>query len=221
MRCRACGNRLRPTDDYCPQCGAQVAGRQMADPQAGKLGDGVGEPGDMSERHFPRRRPALATDEEQTLWQGTFSWKAMIRETCVAAGLSVGLLLASFNAAEPGTSTLALQTLGLLWLLWLGLLMFRKLDVSYTLTNQRLIHRRGILYRRTSRIEAIDIDDLTYEQGLLERLLNVGRIRVDSSDVTNRELLLEGIDRPRDVCELIEQARRNERRKYGLHIEAV
>jgi len=99
------------------------------------------------------------------------------------------------------------------------LLIYRKLDVSYRLSNHRLMHETGILYRRNHRIEVIDIDDLSFEQGIVERLVNVGRIRVATSDISDRDLLMVGIDQPREVYERIERARRKERMRYGLHVE--
>ena len=81
-------------------------------------------------------------------------------------------------------------------LVWLGLgllLLFQKLNVHYELTNRRLIHRSGILLRRTYRMELIDIGDVSHEQGIIERLIDVGMIEITSSDRTHPIMELPGI----------------------------
>ena len=66
------------------------------------------------------------------------------------------------------------------------------------LTNQRFIHESGILRRVSDRIEVLDIDDITFEQGIIERLVGVGTIRVMSSDRSHPELLMYGIENVRN-----------------------
>jgi hypothetical protein len=73
----------------------------------------------------------------------------------------------------------------------------------------------------TDRIEVIDVDDVSCEQGIVERMLGVGTIRIQSSDRTHPELSLLGIENVRQVAELIDDTRRKERQRRGLHIEAV
>ena len=211
LRCRACGVKLTVDQAYCGQCGTST-GRGTS-PAAEAFATG------RPEWQSPRRPPV--DDPEIELWRGTYSWKGMFREFLLACGLTIAgcYLLATTDGAHRWSGTI--PAIAMIWLFlaaWLGL---RKWSTSYTLTTQRLIHEKGILYRRTRRIEAIDIDDLGYEQGIIERLLDVGRIHVDSADVSDRSLTLVAIDRPRQVYELLERARRDERLRYGLHIEAV
>jgi uncharacterized membrane protein YdbT with pleckstrin-like domain len=117
------------------------------------------------------------------------------------------------------------QVLGLgLVVLWGGLAMvltYRRLSVRYRLTTYRLFHERGLLSRTTDRLEVIDIDDVRVHQGVIERLLGVGTVRIESSDRTDPELSLPGIDEVRAVADLIDNTRRKERERRGLYIEAV
>jgi len=97
----------------------------------------------------------------------------------------------------------------------------RKLGVHYELTSQRFIHKAGILSRRTDRIELIDIDDVSYVQGIVQRMLGIGSIKITSSDRSHPELSMLGIDGVERVADMIDDARRAERRRRGLHIEAI
>jgi membrane protein YdbS with pleckstrin-like domain len=108
--------------------------------------------------------------------------------------------------------------------IWGGLLVtlaYRRMSVKYRLTNQRLFHEQGILRRVTDRIELIDIDDVTLEQGLFERVFGVGTVRVSSTDRTTPELHMPGIDDVKSVADTIDQARRAERQRRGVFIESV
>jgi membrane protein YdbS with pleckstrin-like domain len=108
-----------------------------------------------------------------------------------------------------------------MWIFLLLRLVYHQLSLRYSLTSQRLIHEHGILWRRTDRIEAIDIDDVTFSQGPIERMLGVGTVRITSSDQSTPEFTLVGIEDARRVATLIDEVRRKERRKRGVHIESI
>jgi hypothetical protein len=80
-------------------------------------------------------------------------------------------------------------------------------------------HRRGMLTRITDRIELIEIHDVTYQQGLFERLVNVGKIKVESNDRTHPEFFLIGIDDVETVAQAIDKARRAEQVRRGRRID--
>jgi hypothetical protein len=65
------------------------------------------------------------------------------------------------------------------------------------------------------------VDDITYRQGVVERILGVGTIQIKSSDATHPELSLQGIDEVQKVADTIDEARRKERRRRGIHVENV
>ena len=73
----------------------------------------------------------------------------------------------------------------------------------------------------TDRIETIDMDDIAFVQGPVERVLGIGSIKVTSSDRTHPELHLIGIENVQHVAEMIDNARRAERLRRGIHIESI
>jgi len=211
MNCPACQAEVAEDTKFCPQCGERI------DLDA------------VSKRALSREIPpqqrlrsaATASDEpkEQSLWSGGYSGKAMVGNWIGAGLFSVLLIVLGvfWHLILIGIAILLL-------LVWCGLgllLAYRKLNVNYELTTQRFIHRSGILRRVTDRIEAIDMDDVAFEQGIIERLMNVGTIRVTSSDRSHPELVLSGIEDVARIAKLIDDARHQERLRRGLHIEAV
>jgi uncharacterized membrane protein YdbT with pleckstrin-like domain len=163
---------------------------------------------------------------EQNLWSGTFVPKAMFAWWIACAFLSIGLVVAGLfsstllgDAASTGTIWSVIGGLIALAWVWSTLLcIYRKISVNYELTTQRLIHRHGILIRTTDRIELIEVDDVSFTQGLIERMLNVGKIRVTSSDRSHPVLFMLGIDDVAKVSNQIDDARRAERRRRALMI---
>jgi membrane protein YdbS with pleckstrin-like domain len=163
---------------------------------------------------------------EQNLWSGAFVAKAMFAWWIACALLSVGLVVVGLFSntllgdAAPA-STIWSVIGGLIALAWVWstlLCIYRKISVNYELTTQRLIHRHGILIRTTDRIELIEVDDVSFTQGLIERMLNVGKIRVTSSDRSHPVLFMLGIEDVAKVSNQIDDARRTERRRRALMI---
>jgi uncharacterized membrane protein YdbT with pleckstrin-like domain len=163
-------------------------------------------------------------DEAETdVWQGGYSSRAMFGNWLLAGVLTIVLLVAVL-AAGPGNFSYWAAWLVIAALIWGGfacLLAYRKLTVKYQLTTQRFIHEAGLLKRVTDRIEVIDIDDVSFEQRILERMVGVGTIKLISSDRSHPVLVMRGIEGVKEVASLIDDLRRKERRRRGLHIEAI
>ena len=207
MKCVGCGVEIPGNASFCPKCGAKTVGSLATQASAAPTAT------DML------RRTESDDDVEDQLWSGGYSGKAMIGSWLAGTIVTVGLIVAAV-LFPPGL----LVFIGIIAVLWVFLLFtfaYRRLNLHYELTSQRLIHKAGILSRRTDRIEAIDIDDVTFVQGLIERMFGVGKIRISSSDRTHPEIILIGIDDVKRVADLIDDARRKERRKRGIHIESV
>lgn len=208
MQCPKCQADVVEQASFCYSCGARLAPS--------------GHEAHASEAMAPRAI-SKRDDPEQELWQGTYSPKATIPSFAVAGFVSVvviiGVLaLASLTAIHWIWLLLAIALVfgGLAVQLWLT-----RLSTAYRLTSQRLVHEVGLLRRVTNRLEVIDIDDVTIEQGLIDRFLGIGTIKLTASDRTHPELLLRGVDNVRAVADQIDHARRTERVRRGLHIEAV
>jgi len=172
-----------------------------------------------------RFRPAGVDSEEEAevdIWEGAYCSKAMNGKWISAGILSVVAVVSMLKIKTLGENwKIVLLVLGVLWVGLALMFLYRKINVRYRLTTQRFIHRSGILTRVSNRIEVIDIDDVTYHQGLAERLFDVGSIQLVSSDRTHPELWLRGIANVKEVADQIDELRRKERRRRGLHIESI
>lgn len=209
MNCPVCNLEAIEEATFCHHCGSRLAG-------------GHAEP-------TPRQRMMDAASSrqgddspERELWQGSYSKLAMLGSWVGAAVFSIVMLLWAALAGFGGRGWLV--TLGAIALVWIALvlrLLYLQLSRHYYLTSQRFSHERGLLWRDIDRIEAIDIDDVSYSQGPVERMLGVGTIRILSSDQSHPKMELPGIENVRAVASLIDEVRRQERHKRGLYVESV
>ncbi len=180
---------------------------------------------DAFEKVANKKLASDATEPESTVWAGGYSPKAMIGVWVLSAFLTllaIILYLVVLRSVEGVPSAGILTAIVLCWWIGAGLLYaYRRIGTHYQLTSQRFIHKNGILVQTTDRIETIDIDDVTYTQGIIQRILGVGTIKLSSSDHTHPEFFMLGIDQVDKVAEMFDKVRMNERRRRGLHIESV
>jgi uncharacterized membrane protein YdbT with pleckstrin-like domain len=209
MNCPSCSVELPDGSAFCPKCGAKLAGAVV--PAATPV----------EKFRAAQAANAASTEPEQELWHGGFSPKAMYGTWMVAVFITAAAVVISVLVPQPLTWIATAAVVGIFWLWSLGYYALTRLSVDYTLTSQRLVHKTGILRQVTNRIEVIDIDDVQFVQGLMERLFGVGSIKLLSSDTSDPSLVLRGIDNVQQVAGLIDNARRDERRKRGLYMEAV
>ncbi len=249
MRCASCDAEIPYGASFCPKCGARLpdAAGSDADERSDRQGNEAVpehpfEPSADSPSSPPPdpapapRGPATPREQlqgaaqaktapherERTVWSGSYSGKAMVGHFILGFVLVVIAVVIYFKMWALGKALVwSIATFLVVETILWGWLMVRKLSVRYELTTQRLIHKRGLLSRETDRIELIDIDDVTFVQGPIERALGIGTIKITSSDSTHPVLELPGIDGVARVADQIDDLRRDERRRRSLHIEAI
>ena len=74
---------------------------------------------------------------------------------------------------------------------------------------------------RAVRIDPNQIAGLGPSLDALREMLGVGTITILSSDTSDPKMVLPGIDNVRHIGERMDEARRRERMRRGLHIESV
>ena len=210
MLCPACQTEVPAGSTFCPKCGAKLG---AVPPNAA--------PTPADKMRAAQATSAANAEPEQDLWHGGFSPKAMYGNWILAAVATTAVAIVSAIVPTPITWIAACAFVAVLWVVLLAKFLIARYIDDYSLTTQRLVNRHGILRQQTDRIEVIDIDDVTYVQGIVERMFGVGTIKVLSSDKSDPELFLRGIDDVQRVANLIDNARREERRKRGLYVEAV
>ena len=202
----------------CPDCGHQVSTSAAACPQCNRpLG---------AQPLAPVAGPVAAAAEE-IAWEGVPSIKAMLGEITrtalvaialpVAAVLGFGPLLSLISgtnrelAVAVANNQSTLQTVVTVAVIVLVLARVAKLawhiavlrSHRYKVSNQRILLETGVLSKRIDEVDMRTVEDIEFQQGVFERMLGIGDINIIAADKRMARFRLVGIEKPRDVRELI------------------
>ena len=138
-----------------------------------------------------------------------------------AAGLGTVLVgIAGFAimvgaAGDWGAWPLALTGLALLIVLWKWL---QNMAAKYEITSERLIVRRGIIFKSIDEIELYRVKDVRMDFTLLNQWAGIGNICVTSSDETTRvgDLVMRNIDKAQTRREELRRLVDAARQKRGV-----
>jgi uncharacterized membrane protein YdbT with pleckstrin-like domain len=86
----------------------------------------------------------------------------------------------------------------------------------YTLTNQRIKIRIGVLSRKTDEIELYRIKDVLYKASFFERSWSIGDIQIRSSQVSDPDVTIRSIKNAENIRELIRKAVQESRGRLGV-----
>jgi membrane protein YdbS with pleckstrin-like domain len=204
MFCRFCGFQLPDDSRFCNRCGKPLAGASAA-ADAGAPPPLPGGAGAAAPAPRPAGPPPLPPESD--LWAGGRSARSMADSFAFAGLCAVGVLALLVAVPKFRGFTVYFLAGAVVPLLFVyGAWLWEKVRVQYRLTTARLFKREGVLFRRSSEIELIRVDDVTVEQSLVDRIFNTGTVVVNSTDSSDPVLRIEGIDRPHDVKEQVRNA---------------
>jgi uncharacterized membrane protein YdbT with pleckstrin-like domain len=129
------------------------------------------------------REPSMAGDEQPVLLLHPH-WKTLIRPVLVAV-LVVAIALVA-EALPSGSDAAAIRgavgVVAVLFLMvWLIVPVLRWRTTTYELTTKRLRTRFGVVTRHGRDIPLTRISDVSFQTGVLDRLLGSGRLVVESA----------------------------------------
>ena len=161
-------------------------------------------------------------DGERLIWQGRPTWKwsvsFMLKWGLVGLLPLVAGILLDRVVSVPISWFFAATVIFIAVVVVLAWI--RRLDSQYTVTNRRVIVRRGIA-NRNERSASIDrIQNVNTRQGFYGRILNFGDIEFDTagSDLGDSDLALRGVNDPHAMRDLLDREllQREQRTSGGL-----
>jgi membrane protein YdbS with pleckstrin-like domain len=82
------------------------------------------------------------------------------------------------------------------------------LCTTLTVTEKRVILRKGILFKEMSEVLIQDIRNIQISQGPLQRLTNAGKVGISSAGQSDIEIAIQGILDPKGVKAIIDKYRK-------------
>ncbi len=153
---------------------------------------------------------------ERELFSGHPSWRSTIAFYLQGLVVTAVAVLIAVLVSDAGVAVLV----GIaVFAVMLVVGFVRRIATTYTITNRRLHIRRGIIARRTQEARLERVQNVNTEQGVLERILQVGTVDFDTAGTTDHDFAFRGVSQPEKVVNAVDQAQQEhalEERQSGL-----
>jgi uncharacterized membrane protein YdbT with pleckstrin-like domain len=139
-------------------------------------------------------------------WRGTLSFYARgVVGAAVGSGIAalVTTLGSGFSLATTVVVFLVLSVLVIL-----GGFLYR-MTTTYTITNQRLTIRRGMLSRHLQQTRVERVQNVNVDQSLVDRLVRVGQVDFDTAGADDSDFTFRGVANPDAVVRAVDEAHRD------------
>jgi uncharacterized membrane protein YdbT with pleckstrin-like domain len=153
--------------------------------------------------------PKLAPGE-QVMFDGHPSWRSII--AFYIKGLFL-VLIAAFavaivtNIADDGTDAGLVTVVAVIGVAVVVLAGFiKRITVHYTITTRRLHIKRGIIAREIQETRLERVQNVNYDQSLLQRMLQVGDVDFDTAAGDDYNFIFAGVANPDEVVERVDRA---------------
>jgi uncharacterized membrane protein YdbT with pleckstrin-like domain len=140
---------------------------------------------------------------EEIIFEGHPSWRSTLAfyiQTLLAVlviGAIVGLITEWTISAVVAVGGAALVVL-------VGFI--KRVATVYTITNQRLRIKRGIVARKVQQTRIDRVQNVNTDQSVIERILRVGTVDFDTAGTDDSEFAFEGVSSPARVVEAVDRA---------------
>ena len=154
----------------------------------------------------------LTETGEEVLFCGHPSWRSMpgfhVKGLlgAVLLGTVVGLISALVDG--PVQVTWVIVAVLAVFAAVLGRGLARRLQTTYTITDQRLTIERGLMTRELYETRLERVQNVSLRQSLLERVLGVGTVDFDTAGGAGFDFSFRGVSEPRRIVRTVDRALR-------------
>jgi len=156
-----------------------------------------------------------ADDKEEVYFSGSPLLRAELGTVTVCLIIALAILAGVFFTATSE-----------LWWLWIvggvlaiGVVMIPFIltkTVHYRISNYRVDFERGLFSKRIDTLELWHVEDISFYQSFLDRILRTGRITIITHDDTTPKLEMHGLPDPRPVFDALKQRIISVKRQRGV-----
>ena len=137
------------------------------------------------------------------MFEGHPSWRAIISfylKGLIAVLVVAFLVGVGTNIANGDTDARLVTIVAVVGVALVVLAGFiKRITTHYTITNRRLRIQRGIISREIQETRLERVQNVNYNQSLVQRLLQVGDVDFDTAAGDDYNFIFEGVSEPADV----------------------
>ena len=147
---------------------------------------------------------------EQVIFEGHPSWRAIISFyikgllLSAAAGLVVAIATGIGSGGPNGGLVFLVVLVALALALLIGLV--KRVTTTYTITDRRLNIKRGIISREVQQTRLERVQNVNYNQTLVQRALRVGDVDFDTAGSGDYDFSFDGVGDPEQVVQKVDEA---------------
>lgn len=142
---------------------------------------------------------------EQIIFSGHPSWRSTMQFYLVGVLLAAA---AGVIAALVKDTGIGAAVGGGVFVLVLIVGYVKRLSTDYTVTNERLHIRRGIIARHVQETRIQRVQNVNTTQNILERILQIGTVDFDTAGTTDSDFSFTGVGQPEKVVAAVDRAQR-------------
>jgi uncharacterized membrane protein YdbT with pleckstrin-like domain len=141
--------------------------------------------------------------DEHPLYQGRPSWRALLSfyASGVIGALALGAIvwLAASPAAGVATGVAVVALVVVVGYV-------RRVFTKYLITTRRLRITHGIVRRKVQETRLDRVQNVNYEQSVLDRMFKVGTVDFDTAGTDDSEFRFEWVNSPEQVVRAVDEA---------------
>jgi uncharacterized membrane protein YdbT with pleckstrin-like domain len=147
---------------------------------------------------------------EQIFFHGHPSWRSILSFyikgllIAIVAGVIAGLItrLAGRTVNVPAVAAAVL----VVFVVVLVLALLRRIATTYTISNQRLTIRTGIFSQALHETRLERVQNVNYEQSVVERVLRIGDVTFDTAGEAGYNFAFRGVAEPHQIVRTVDRA---------------
>jgi uncharacterized membrane protein YdbT with pleckstrin-like domain len=149
---------------------------------------------------------------ENVLFEGHPSWRSILGfylKGLVLAAVAGGVAaLVTKIADDKVKSAIVIAAAAAVFAIVLVVGLLKRIATTYTISNQRLHIKRGIVSRRVQQTNLDRVQNVNTNQSMLERLLQVGTVDFDTAGTDDSDFTFAGVSQPERVVQAVDKAQR-------------
>jgi uncharacterized membrane protein YdbT with pleckstrin-like domain len=143
---------------------------------------------------------------ERVIFEGHPSWRAIL--TFYLKGILIAVAAALVTRIFTDSASTLFLVVFVIVAITVLVGFIRRVATVYTITDRRLNIKRGIISREVQETRLERVQNVNYNQGLFERIVQVGDVNFDTAGSGDYDFSFDGVADPEEVQQKVDQAMR-------------